>query len=330
MRILVTGGAGYIGSQMVRQLVEKKIDAVVVDSLENGHRAAVAPGVPLLVGDIGDEEFRREIFSRARFDAVMHFAGYIEMKESMENPAKYFRNNTAYTNALLDAMVHANVRRFVFSSSAGVYGNPTQVPIPEDHSTLPTNPYGESKLMVERILAWFDVAHGVRSICLRYFNASGATLDGAFGEDHPGESHIIPLALQAAQAGAPFKLYGDDYPTRDGTCIRDYVHVIDLCDAHLLALDALMRGHATAVYNVGIGRGYSNREIVDAARRISGIEFQVEIAPRRPGDANESVADSARLRQEFGWTPRYSDLDTIVGSAWQWHKTHPNGYGAKG
>jgi len=329
MRVLVTGGAGYIGSQMVRQLVENKIDVVVVDSLENGHRAAVSPAVPLLTGNVGDQEFLQDVFSRGPFDAVMHFAGYIEMKESVENPAKYFRNNTAYTNQLLDVMVKADVKRFVFSSSAGVYGNPVHVPIPEDDPTQPTNPYGESKLMVEKILAWFDASFGVHSISLRYFNASGATLDGAFGEDHPNESHIIPLALKAAAQNKPFRLFGDDYPTRDGTCIRDYVHVIDLCDAHLCALDALMQGHATAAYNVGIGHGYSNREIVQAARKISGIDLEIQVGPRRPGDASESVADTTRLRHEFGWQPRYPDLETIVGTAWKWHKSHPKGYGDK-
>ncbi|MDE3090360.1 MAG: UDP-glucose 4-epimerase GalE [Chloroflexota bacterium] len=327
MRVLVTGGAGYIGSQMVRQLVEHQIDVVVVDSLENGHRAAVAPGIPLMVGNIGDETFLRQVFARPPFDAVMHFAGYIEMKESMGNPAKYFRNNVAHTNQLLDAMVKANVKRFVFSSSAGVYGDPSQVPIPEYHRTLPTNPYGESKLMVEKMLAWYDAAHDMRSISLRYFNASGAMLDGTFGEDHPGESHIIPLALKAARLNQPFPLFGDDYPTRDGTCIRDYIHIIDLCDAHLCALNALMEGHATTAYNVGIGRGYSNREIARGAQEISGIDFPIQIAPRRPGDASESVADSSRLREELGWAPRYSDLKTIVGSAWKWHQSHPNGYG---
>ncbi len=329
MRVLVTGGAGYIGSQMVRQLVEQRIDVVVADSLEHGHRAAVAANVPLLVGNIGDEEFLHNLFSRYTFDAVMHFAGYIEMKESMEDPAKYFRNNVAYTNLLLDAMIKANVKRFVFSSSAGVYGNPTQIPIPESHATSPTNPYGESKLMVEKMLAWFDTAFGLRSISLRYFNASGATRDGLFGENHPSESHIIPLAFRAAQKNQAFKLFGDDYKTRDGTCVRDYVHIIDLCDAHLLALDALMNGHATTAYNVGIGRGYSNKEIVDAVRRISGIDFPVVIEPRRPGDADESVADTSRLRNEFGWKPQHSDLETIVGTAWQWHRTHPNGYDDK-
>ncbi len=327
MRVLVTGGAGYIGSQMVRQLVENEIDVVVIDSLENGHRAAVPSNVPLLIGHTGDARFLADVFARHTFDAVMHFAGYIEMKESTENPAKYFRNNVAHTNELLDAMVKAKVKRFVFSSSAGVYGDPSQVPIPEDHRTLPTNPYGESKLMVEKMLAWYDASHDVRSTSLRYFNASGAMLDGTFGEDHPGESHIIPLALKAALLKTQFKIFGDDYPTRDGTCIRDYVHVIDLCDAHLRALDALIKGHATTAYNVGIGRGYSNREIVQAARKITGTDFAVQIAPRRPGDASESVADSTRLREEFGWTPRHSDLETIVGSAWKWHKSHPKGYG---
>ncbi len=329
MRVLITGGAGYIGSQMVRQLVEKKIEVVVADSLENGHRAAMAPNVPLEMGNIGDKKFLRDLFSRNAFDAVMHFAGYIEMKESVENPAKYFRNNSAFTNNLLDAMVQANVRRFVFSSSAGVYGNPLKTLIPEDHPTVPTNPYGESKLMTERILRWYDESHNVRSISLRYFNASGATLDGKFGEDHPTESHIIPLAFRAAIDPKPFVLYGNDYPTRDGTCIRDYVHVIDLCDAHLLALDVLLNGHATTAYNVGSGRGYSNQEIVEAVRRVSGIEFEVRIGPRRAGDANESVAQTARLRNEFGWAPRYSDLETIVGSAWKWHSSHPKGYGDK-
>ncbi len=330
MRVLVTGGAGYIGSQMVRQLVEKKIEVVVADSLENGHRAALAPQATCCVGNIGVEKFLRDLFSQFTFDAVMHFAGYIEMKESVENPGKYFRNNCSNTNLLLEAMVQANVKRLVFSSSSGVYGNPERVPMPEDHPTMPTNPYGESKLMVERMLRWFDSCYGVRSISLRYFNASGATLDGKFGEDHPGESHIIPLAFRAALTGKRFEIFGEDYPTRDGTCIRDYIHVIDLCEAHLLALEALMSGHATSSYNVGIGRGYSVKEIVEAVRKASGTDLQVHFGPRRPGDASESVADSTRLRKEFGWTPRHSDLGTIVGSAWNWHSSHPKGYGDKG
>ncbi len=326
MKVLVTGGAGYIGSQMTRQLLEQGIDVVVADSLENGHRPAVPENVTLRVGNIGDPQFLEEVLTGDRFEAVMHFAGYIEMKESMENPAKYFRNNAAYSNQLLDAMVKANISHLVFSSSAGIYGNPVHVPIPESDPTQPTNPYGQSKLMVEQMLHWYDEVFGMRSIALRYFNAAGATLDGRFGEDHPGESHIIPLACRAAMTGTLFKLFGDDYPTRDGTCVRDYVHVIDLCSAHLRALDALVNGHGSTAYNVGIGRGYSNKEILDAVRRISGLDLHAVVAPRRPGDASESVADTSRLRQEFGWTPRYSDLDTIIGTAWKWHQAHPNGY----
>ena len=327
MKVLVTGGAGYIGSQMVRQLIEGKHDVVVADSLENGHRAAVVPNVPMLVGKLGDAEFLQQVFSRGPFDAVIHFAGYISVKESTQDPAMYFRNNIANTVQLLDAMVKHDVKRLVFSSSAAVYGNPTKVPISENQSLQPINPYGWSKLMVEQMAPWFDQTWGLRAISLRYFNASGATLDGRFGEDHPNESHIIPLALRAALAGKPFQLFGTDYPTRDGSCIRDYIHVIDLCDAHVLALDALMNGHATAAYNVGIGAGYSNREIADVARKVTGIDFQVQVSPRRPGDPAELVADSTRLRQEFGWQPRYPDLETIIGSAWAWHKSHPNGYG---
>jgi UDP-glucose 4-epimerase len=326
MRVLVTGGAGYIGSQMVRQLIENQMDVVVADSLENGHRAAVPANVPLRVGDLGDEKFLNDIFTRDKFDAVIHFAGYIAVGESVANPIKYFCNNIEKTIRLLDAMLKANVTRLVFSSSAAVYGNPTQVPIPDDHPKQPINPYGESKYLVEKMLQWLGAATPLRAISLRYFNACGATLDGNFGEDHPDEGHIIPLALRAAQNGKPFLLFGDDYRTRDGTCVRDYIHVIDLCDAHLRALDALTRGHATDAYNVGTGRGFSNREIAETIRRVTGIDFEIRIAPRRPGDPDELVADSSRLQKEFGWQPRHSDLETIIGSAWRWHKTHPNGY----
>jgi UDP-glucose 4-epimerase len=327
MRVLVTGGAGYIGSQMVRQLVENKIDVIVVDSLENGHRAAVPPNVPLLVGQTGDAKFLDDVFSRYPVDAVMHYAAYLAVKESVENPSKYFRNNIAHTIELLDAMLRFNVKRLVFSSTAATYGNPDRVPIPEDHPKNPINPYGETKWMVERILGWFDAAYGLRSISLRYFNAAGATLDGRFGEDHPDEPHIIPLALRAARDGKVFQLFGDDYPTRDGSCVRDYIHVIDLASAHLLALDALEHGHATAAYNVATGHGYTNREIALAVRRITGMDFEIKVSPRRPGDPADLVADSARMSQEFGWTPRHSDLDTIVRSAWTWHQAHPQGYG---
>jgi UDP-glucose 4-epimerase len=327
MRVLVTGGAGYIGSQMVRQLVENKIDVVVVDSLENGHRAAIPSNVPLLIGHTGDAKFLEDVFARYPFDAVMHFAAYLAVKESVEKPAKYFRNNVDGTLTLLETMLQFKVMYLVFSSSAATYGNPSRVPIPEDHPQNPINPYGESKLMMEKMLRWFDTAYALRSISLRYFNAAGAALDGSFGEDHPDEPHIIPLALRAARGGKSFQLYGEDYPTRDGSCVRDYIHVIDLCDVHLLALDALAHGHATSTYNVGTGHGYSNREVAQVARQVTGIDFEIKISPRRPGDPAELVADSTRLRKEFGWTPRHSDLATIIGSAWKWHQMHPNGYG---
>ncbi len=330
MRILVTGGAGYIGSQMVRQLLENKIEVVVADSLENGHRAAVPASVPLLVGNLGELVFMREVFARGPFDAVIHFAGFISVGESVQQPARYFRNNVAFTNQLLEVAAEHGVKHFVFSSSAAVYGNPVRVPITEDQPLKPINPYGESKLMVEQMLPWFEARYGLRAISLRYFNAAGATLDGRFGEDHPDESHIVPLALCAGMAGKPFQTFGDDYPTRDGTCLRDYIHVIDLCDAHLRALEALQRGHATSAFNVGIGQGYSNREIAQMARRISGIDFEIQIGPRRAGDPAELVADSTRLRIECGWQPRYSDLETIIGSAWKWHQTHPKGYDDRG
>jgi UDP-glucose 4-epimerase len=329
MRVLVTGGAGYIGSQMVRQLIEKKNEIVVVDTLEHGHRAAIAPGVPLEVGDIGDEKFLRGIFSRYKFDAVINFAGYIEVPESVANPAKYYTNNVSSTVTLLNVMVQAGVKQFVFSSSAGVYGNATQIPIPESLRPEPINPYGESKWMVERILTRFDTAFGLRSFSLRYFNAAGAALDGNSGEDHPHEIHIIPLAIRAAQTNQPFNIYGDNYSTPDHTCVRDYVHIVDLGDAHLLALDALMNGHATGIYNIGTGRGYSNREIAETVRRVTGIDMKIQLAPRRPGDPDALVADSSRLKQDLGWKPRHSDLETIVGSAWKWHQNHPNGYGDK-
>ncbi len=326
MKILVTGGAGYIGSQMVRQLLENKIDVVVADSLENGHRVAVHAGVPLLVGNLGELVFLREVLSRGPFDAVIHFAGFISVSESVQQPARYFSNNVAFTNQLLEMTAEHGVKHFVFSSSAAVYGNPIRVPIAEDQPLKPINPYGESKLMVEQMLPWFESRYGLRAISLRYFNAAGATLDGRFGEDHLNESHLVPLALRAAMAGKPFQIFGDDYPTRDGTCIRDYIHVIDLCDAHLRALEALQRGHATSAFNVGIGQGYSNLEIAQMARRVTGIDFEIKMGPRRPGDPAELVADSTRLRKEFGWHPRVSDLETIIGSAWEWHQTHPKGY----
>lgn len=329
MRILVTGGAGYIGSQTVRLLVEKNIEVVVVDSLVSGHRAAVPANVPLFVGSIGDEKFMHAVFAQHKFDAVIHFAALLSVKESVEQPTMYFRNNVENTIRLVDMMLKANITRLVFSSSAATYGIPTQVPIPDDHPQSPINPYGETKLMMEQVFRWVSTATLLRAISLRYFNAAGAALDGSNGEDHPDEPHIIPLALRAARDGKPFTILGTDYNTPDGTCVRDYVHTIDLADAHLIAVNALMNGHATTGYNVGTGHGYSNRQIAETARRVTGIDFTIKTGPRRPGDPDELVADSSRLQKELGWKPRYSDLDTIIGSAWKWHQSHPNGYGDK-
>lgn len=326
MKILVTGGAGYIGSQMLRQLLEKNYETVVLDNLEGGHKEALPKGTILVVGDIHDQKVLSSLFSQHKFEAVMHFAGVISMKESTENPYKYFYTNTFGALNLLEIMVKAKVKRLIFSSSAGIYGNPVHLPIKEDDPKAPTNPYGESKLMVEKILSWYDKIYNLRSISLRYFNAAGASLDGQFGEAHKDETHIIPLAAAAALSKSEFTIFGQDYQTKDGTCIRDYVHVIDLCDAHLLALNALMNNHPTASFNVGPGIGFSNIEVVEMLKKVSGINFAVKFGLRRPGDANELVADATKIKNELGWKPKFSDLQTIVETAWKWHQSHPKGY----
>lgn len=326
MQILVTGGAGYIGSQMVRQLLEKRHEVVVLDSLKEGYKEAVPKEATLVVADLHDEKALSELFSKNSFDAVMHFAGVISMAESMENPYKYFYINTFGALTLFEIMIKHNVLKLIFSSTAGVYGDPMRTPIKEDDPKKPTNPYGESKLMVEQILSWYNRIYSLCSISLRYFNAAGATLDGKFGEDHKEETHIIPIAMKAALANSEFTIYGDDYDTKDGTCVRDYVHVVDLCDAHLLALDALMNSHKTDFFNVGPGIGYSNKEVIDMVKKVTEVDFPVKIGDRRPGDADELVADASKIKKELGWQPKYSDLGTIVKTAWQWHKNHPKGY----
>lgn len=327
MKILVTGGAGYIGSIMTRQLLGKGFKVVVVDNLSEGHRQAVDKRADFELVDLADQKAVEKVFKRHKFDAVTHFAGVISMGESMENPGKYFRINVFNALNLFESMVKYKVLKLIFSSSAGVYGNPVRLPIPEEDPKKPTNPYGESKLMVEKILSWYDKIFALRSISLRYFNAAGAALDGKLGEDHRPETHIIPLAIKTALGERKiFKLFGDDYETFDGTCIRDYVQVEDLCFAHLLALNALFKGAEATAYNVGIGKGYSNKQVIAMVKKISGVDFPVEICPRRPGDATELVADSTKIRKELGWKPRHSDLKTIVKTAWRWHKTHPKGY----
>lgn len=322
MKILVTGGAGYIGSFMVKRLLEEKYEVVVLDSLERGHKEAVDSRASLKVGNILDENFLHQTISADKFDAIIHFAGYISMEESMRLPEIYFQNNTFATLKLLEKAKEFSINKFIFSSTAGVYGNPIKVPIPESHPKNPENPYGESKLMVENILKWFQKIYNISFAALRYFNASGAALDGSMGENHNPETHIIPKAIQAALSGRPFSLYGNDYKTKDGTCVRDYIHVIDLVEAHMLALHELNSTPGAYCYNVGTGNGFSNKEIIDMVKQVSGKEFTVQISPRRAGDADELVADAAKITKELNFAPVHSDLKTIISTAWQWHSSH--------
>ncbi|MBI3385343.1 UDP-glucose 4-epimerase GalE [Candidatus Gottesmanbacteria bacterium] len=327
MKVLVTGGAGYIGSHMVERLLGNGIEVVIIDNLTYGHKEAVLTKAKLIVGDLGDIESITKLFDEHKFDAVFHFAAFISMAESVENPKVYFRNNVFCAQNLLDAMVQFNVKKLIFSSTAGVYGNPKSLPISEEHECNPTNPYGESKLMVEKILHWYDQAYGLKSVSLRYFNAAGASLNGSNGEDHDPETHIIPLAIKTALGGnSAFEIYGHDYPTKDGTCVRDYIHVIDLVEAHLLALEKLSQQEKSRIYNVGTGTSYTNKEVVEMVKKVSGVNFPVEMSTKRPGDAVELVASSEKIKKELGFVPKYSDLETIIKTAWDWHKSHPNGF----
>lgn len=320
MDILVTGGAGYIGSFMVKRLLEKNFNVSVIDNLERGDKNVIDSRAALLEGNILDKKFLNSAFSNHKFDLVIHFAGYISMKESMESPGLYFENNTFGALNILEAMRENNVGKFVFSSTAGVYGNPLKNLIPEDHQTIPTNAYGESKLMVEKILSWFNNIYGINYVALRYFNAAGASLDGDMGENHLPETHIIPNAINAALDSSEFVLYGEDYETPDGTCIRDYIHVIDLVEAHVLSIEKMEKEKGGFIYNVGTGKGSSNKEVIEAVKRVSGINFKVKIEGRRPGDANVLVADPKKIKEDLGFAPKYSDLETIVRTAWEWHK----------
>lgn len=320
MKILVTGGAGFIGSFMTKRLLDKGDDVVVLDNLERGYREAVDPRASFVKFSLMDWEKLGDLFSSNQFDAVIHFAGLISMEESVRNPGLYFYINTGGSLNIIQKAVRNNVKSIIFSSTAGVYGNPVKVPIPENHQTHPLNPYGESKLMVEKMLNWYKEVYGLNYACLRYFNASGASIDGSMGENHNPETHIIPKAIESALENKEFTLFGADYNTPDGTCVRDYIHVLDLVEAHVLALEKLMKDGGGDIYNVGTGKGYSNNEVVDAVKKASGIEFVVKNADRRPGDADSLVADSSKIRAELGFEPKYSDLETIVESAWKWHR----------
>jgi UDP-glucose 4-epimerase len=316
-RILVTGGAGYIGSHTTLQLLDDGYDVVVVDNLSRGHREAVDPA-RLREVDVLDTDGLVQVMQEKPCDAVIHFAAYIAVGESMQVPELYFRNNTAGSLSLLTAMLRAGVEKIVFSSTAAVYGMPEHVPIPESEPRAPVNAYGESKVMVEKLLEWFDQIHGMRSVCLRYFNASGADPKGRAGENHEPETHLIPLLFRAIQTGKPITLFGDDYATPDGTCIRDYIHVTDLAQAHIAAVEALCAGAESKKYNVGTGHGYSVKEVLNAVEQVTGKKVPFVMGPRRDGDPPTLVADSTPLQCELGWKPQYSDLHRIVETAWAW------------
>ncbi len=323
MNILVTGGAGYIGSIVAQELIGAGHEVVVFDSLVRGHRAAVPEETTFVRGDLLDQEALAKLFEEYDFFALMHFAALIESGESMEKPTLYLRNNTLGSLNLLEAAVTQGVKRFVFSSTADVYGLPIRERIVESDPLRPINPYGESKLLVERMLAWFERIHGLRYASLRYFNAAGATPQR--GEDHRPESHLIPRVLQVALGQRDhLEIYGTDYPTDDGTCIRDYIHVLDLAQAHILALEALEE--RSRIYNLGNGHGYSVKEVIETARQVTGHPIPTVERPRRPGDAPIKVASAEKIERELGWQPRYPHLESIIESAWRWHRANPQGY----
>ena len=321
MNILVVGGAGYIGSHMVKLLGERGCAVTTLDDLSSGHRDAVLTG-DLVQGDMADTELLRSLFARRKYDAVMHFASFIEVGESVREPAKYYRNNVANTLTLLAAMREAGVDRFIFSSTAAIFGTPQYVPIDERHPRAPINPYGRTKNVVEDVLGDYERAYGLRSVCSRYFNAAGADPDGRLGERHEPESHLIPLALQAASGRrAGLSVYGTDYDTPDGTCIRDYVHVSDLCEAHWLALESLRAGAGSQAYNLGNGNGFSVLEVIETAKKVTGVDFAVKHEARRAGDPPRLVADSSAIKAKLGWSPCYADLDTIIAHAWAFERS---------
>lgn len=324
-KILVTGGAGYIGSFIVRKLKEAGFETLILDNLSKGHKEAVADFELVKIDLVTEKDKVSELFAKEKFAGVIHMAAFIQMGESYEKPGMYFRNNVVGSLNLLEAMAEYGVSNFVFSSSAGVYGEPENLPIKEDDPKEPANPYGETKLMVERMLTWFDKAHDLKFMSIRYFNAAGAALDGSIGADQPNESHLIPRALVAALKGEEFTLFGGDYETVDGTCVRDYIHVLDLADVHVLALKALMNGAESNFYNAGQGKGYSNKQIVEMIKKVTGLDLKVKIGPRRAGDTAALVASIDKIKADFGWEPKYG-LKEIIESAHLWHKGHTNGY----
>ena len=326
--ILVVGGAGYIGSHMLKLLREQNEPHLVFDNFESGHREALQGSIAVQ-GDLRNPSDLEDLFDKhPDIDVVMHFAAYISVGESVREPDKYWKNNTTGAQNLLEAMLTASVNKFVFSSTAAIFGEPQYVPIDEDHPKNPTSPYGETKLAVERMLDVFDEHQGLKSVSLRYFNACGADPDGEIGEDHDPEDHLIPVAILSALGKKPMKVFGTDYDTPDGSCVRDYVHVNDLATAHLSAVKHLRENGESRQYNLGNGKGFSVRQILDTVEKVTGRELPREDGPRRPGDPATLIASSAKISKDWKWKPKYTDLETISGHAWEWHRNHPNGYRA--
>ena len=329
MAILVLGGAGYIGSHTVYELIDAGRDVVVADNLQTGFKAAVHPRARFYQADIRDRAAMDALFEKENIEGVIHFAASSQVGESMSAPLKYYDNNLGGTMVLLASMVAHGVDRIVFSSTAATYGEPEQVPILEGDKTQPTNCYGETKLAMEHMMSWVSRAHGLRYVALRYFNACGAHPSGAIGEAHNPETHLVPIILQVPNGQREaVGVFGDDYPTRDGTCVRDYIHVTDLAQAHILALDYLLQGGENNVFNLGNGVGFTVNEVIECARRVTGHPIPAVVSPRRAGDPAQLVASSEKARTVLGWKPRYDNLETIISTAWAWHKAHPNGYNA--
>ncbi len=324
-KILVTGGAGYIGSFMVRELQAKGFDPVILDNLSQGHEGSVKDFRLEEIDLVTQREKLDSLLESEKFDGVVHMASFIQMGESYENPGKYYRNNVVGFLNLLDSIKEAGVSKIILSSSAGVYGNPVRVPIEEEDLKNPLNPYGETKYIMERMLEDYDAAHGIKFVAIRYFNAAGAALDGSIGEDHPEESHLIPNVIKSVLEDREFTLFGDDYKTPDGTCIRDYIHVLDLVETHSLALKKLFDGAESDFYNAGLGQGYSNREVIEMVEKVTGQKVKVKVDPKRAGDADALYASNEKIKKELGWQPKYG-LKEIIESAYLWHKSHPEGY----
>ncbi|MEK7464191.1 MAG: UDP-glucose 4-epimerase GalE [Patescibacteria group bacterium] len=321
LKIIVTGGAGYIGSFFVKSAINKGYEVVIIDSSSiEQHKNPMDSRAGFINGDLKDKKFVDQVFVEHKPNFVVHFAGYISMTESMSKPHIYFENNVNTSLNILESMAKHGVNNLIFSSSAGVYGDPIETPIKEDHPKNPTNPYGESKLIIEKMIAWYRKIYGLNFVCLRYFNACGASMDGKMGEEHSPETHIIPNAINALLSKTEFSLHGDDYDTKDGTCVRDYIHVLDLVEAHMLAISKLKNGGGGFFYNVGTGEGTSNKEVINMIEKVSGLKINLETQKRRHGDASALVADPTLIKKDLGFEPKYSDLETIIKSAWEWHK----------